>query len=333
MGQISRLVAFSIDNESGTLRTPPIRQSPSNFHRGYFNMRHLQCLLLATLFALIPAVSETADDPPVPEGVVFEKGIEYSNPDDQHLQVNIARPKPGDGPFPAIVCIHGGGFRAGHRDSYNGLCLKLAQEGYVAITVGYRLAPKYPFPAAVHDTKAAVRWLRAHAKEYRVDSQRIGVTGGSAGGHLAQFLAVTAGVRQFEGDGGNADQLSHVACVVNVYGPSDFTKSYGKSVDAAQVLPLYLGGDLETARHRHILSSPLYWVTPDAAPTLCIHGTDDKYVAREQAVWLIDKLRAADVEAELLTLPGAGHGFKGDDAVKADAALVKFFDKHLKPKK
>jgi acetyl esterase/lipase len=106
-----------------------------------------------------------AQDPPVPEGVVFEKGIEYSNPDEQHLQVNLARPKSGDGPFPAIVCIHGGGFRAGHRDGYNGLCLKLAQSGYVAVTVSYRLAPKYQFPAAVHDTKAAVRWLRAHAKE------------------------------------------------------------------------------------------------------------------------------------------------------------------------
>jgi dipeptidyl aminopeptidase/acylaminoacyl peptidase len=104
----------------------------------------------------------------------------------------------------------------------------------------------------------------------------------------------------------------------------------GKGTDAAQVLPLFLGGDLDTARHKHIISSPLYWVTPTAAPTLCIHGTDDKYVAHEQAVWLVEKLKAADVEAELLTLPGAGHGFKGDDAVKADQALLTFFDKHLK---
>src|SRR5204863_3711840 len=132
--------------------------------------------------------------------------------------------------------------------------------------------------------------------------------------------------------GGNADQSSTVACVVNVYGPSDFTKSYGKSVDAAEVLPLFLGGNLETARHKHIISSPLNWVTPAAAPTLCIHGTEDKYVAHEQAVWLIDKLKAADVEAELLTLPGAGHGFKGDDAVKAEQALIEFFDRHLKEK-
>ena len=298
-------------------------------------MRFPSCMPLAALAALLfvnSGRSAFAADPVVPEGVLFEKEIEYSNPDNQHLQVNMARPKTGDGPFPAIVCIHGGGFRAGHRDSYNGQCLKLAQHGYVALTVSYRLAPKYQFPAAVYDTKAAVRWLRAHAKEYKVDPARIGTTGGSAGGHLAQFLGVTADVPMFEGDGGNKEQSSRVACVVNVYGPSDFTKSYGKSVDAAEVLPLFLGGNLETARHNHIIASPLYWVTPNATPTLCIHGTEDKYVAHEQAVWLIDKLKAADVEAELLTLPGAGHGFKGDDAVKADQALFAYFEKRLKSK-
>lgn len=273
-----------------------------------------------------------AADPEVPTDVVFEKGIEYANPDGQHLQLNLARPKAGTGPFPAVVCIHGGGFRAGHRDGYNALCLKLAQRGYVAVTVSYRLAPKYQFPAAIHDTKAAVRWLRANAGKYAVDPSRIGTTGGSAGGHLAQFLGVTAGIPMFEGEGDNLDQSSRVACVVNVYGPSDFTKSYGKSVDAAEVLPLFLGGNLDTARHNHILASPLNWVTPQAAPTLCIHGTEDKYVGHEQAVWLIERLKAADVEAELLTLPGAGHGFKGEDAAKAESALFAFFDKHLKPR-
>ncbi len=268
--------------------------------------------------------------PPVPEGVLWETGIEYSNPDEQHLQVNIARPKSGNGPFPAVLCIHGGGFRAGKRESYDALCLKLAERGYVAATMTYRLAPKYQFPAAVHDTKAAVRWLRANAATYKLNPDKIGVTGGSAGGHLAQFLGVTAGVQQFEGSGGNPEQSSRVTCVVNVYGPSDFTKSYGKSVDAHEVLPLWLGGNVETHRARHIQSSPLYWVTPDAAPTLCIHGTEDKYVAHEQAVWIVDKLKAATVEADLLTLEGAGHGFKGADAEKAEKALFEYFDKKLK---
>lgn len=262
--------------------------------------------------------------------VVFEKGIEYANPDGQHLRLNLAMPKEGAGPFPTIICIHGGGFRAGNREGYDAQCVRLARHGYVAMTVSYRLAPKYPFPAAIHDVKAAVRWARANAAKYRIDPTRIGVTGGSAGGHLAQFLAVTASVKEFEGDGGNPSQSSRVACVVNVYGPSDFTKSYGKSVDAAEVLPLFLGGNLEKARRQHIRASPLYWVTPDAAPTLCIHGTEDKYVAHEQAVWMVDRLKAAGVEAELLTMKGAGHGFKDQDARTAEKALLAFFDKHLK---
>ncbi|MFN0051831.1 MAG: alpha/beta hydrolase fold domain-containing protein [Planctomycetales bacterium] len=290
----------------------------------------VRCACLVLVLSLTRMAGPAAGaDPEVPPEVVYEKEVEFANPDGQHLQLNLARPRQGEGPFPAVLCIHGGGFRAGHRDGYNALCVKLAQRGYVAATASYRLAPKYQFPAAVHDTKAAVRWLRANAKKYRIDPERIGVTGGSAGGHLAQFLGVTAGVRQFEGDGEHLDQPSHVACVVNVYGPSDFTKSYGKSVDAAEVLPLFLGGNLETARHKHILSSPLYWVTPLAAPTLCIHGTEDKYVAHEQAEWLIERLKGADVEARLLTLEGAGHGFKGDDAVKAEQALLAFFDQHL----
>lgn len=288
-------------------------------------------MLTGMLIVLTMTSTTGAQAPaPVPDTVIVEKGIEYANPDDQHLQLNLARPKMGDGPFPAIVCIHGGGFRAGKRESYDGLIVRLAEQGFVAITITYRLAPKYQFPAAVHDTKAAVRWVRANAAKYKIDPSRIGTTGGSAGGHLAQFLGVTAGVKEFEGDGGNPGESSAVACVVNVYGPSDFTKSYGKSVDAAEVLPLFLGGNLEKARKLHLKASPLYWVTPVAAPTLCIHGTLDKYVAHEQAVWLVDKMNAAGAEAELLTLEGAGHGFKGMDAETADKALMAYFNKKLK---
>lgn len=269
----------------------------------------------------------------VPAGVVFEKNIEYSNPDDQHLQLNVARPKEGAGPFPAVICIHGGGFRAGTRESFNGLCLQLAERGYVAVTVSYRLAPKYQFPAAVYDVKAAVRWMRANAEKYQIDPDRIGTTGGSAGGHLAQFLGVTSGVKKFEGDGGNAEYSSSVKCVVNFYGPSDFTKSYDASVDAKDVLPLFLGGNLEQERHRHIESSPLYWVTPEAAPTLFVHGTKDAYVAHEQAEWIVERMKAADVEATLMTIEDGDHGFRTSSPEvkeKIENARFEFFEKHLK---
>ena len=116
--------------------------------------------LLAALFAF-PAAAAAQTPPAVPSDVAFEAGVEYANPDGQQLQLNLARPKAGDGPFPAVVCIHGGGFRAGKREGYDAQCLLLAQNGYVALTVTYRLAPRYPFPAAIHDVKAAVRWTRA----------------------------------------------------------------------------------------------------------------------------------------------------------------------------
>jgi acetyl esterase/lipase len=279
------------------------------------------CLLVFA--AANPPASFAAD-------IVFEQGIEYSNPDDQHLQLNLARPKEASGKLPAVLCIHGGGFRAGKRERWDQLCQQLAERGYVAATVTYRLAPKYQYPAAVHDVKAAVRWLRANADKYKIDPDRIGVVGDSAGGHLAQYLGVTGDVPSLEGDGGNAGQSSRVTCVVNYYGPSDLTKSYGKSVDAAEVLPLWLGGDATKEHRKHIVASPLYWVTPAAAPTLLIHGTEDPYVNYEQAGWIHDKLQAAEVEVELLTLQGAGHGFKGEDAAKAEKAMLDFFDRHLK---
>jgi acetyl esterase/lipase len=281
------------------------------------------------LIRLLPIIALLLLTPSTRGEIAFEPGIEYANPDNQHLQLDLARPGEGAGPFAAVVCIHGGGFRAGNREHWDPMCKDLAAHGYVAVTITYRLAPKYQFPAAVEDCKAAVRWLRINARKYHVDPNRIAVLGDSAGGHLTQFLAVTNNVHDFDGDQ-NPGQSSAVQCAVSYYGPCDFTLSYGKSVDAAVVLPMFLGGDLQAARHRHILASPLYWVTPDAPPILLIHGTEDKYVNYEQATLMRDRLKAADVDVELLTLAGAGHGFKGEDAKRANQAAMEFLDKHFK---
>src|SRR5712671_1232651 len=138
-------------------------------------MKHsLQLLVVAVLMSAAGRAAELAP----PENVLFERNIEYANPDGQHLQLNLARPKSGSAPFPAVLCIHGGGFRAGTREGYDKLCLSLAEHNFVAATITYRLAPKYQFPAAVHDCKAAIRWLRANASKYNLDAKRIGVTGG-----------------------------------------------------------------------------------------------------------------------------------------------------------
>ena len=262
--------------------------------------------------------------------VVPTMDVEYSNVG-QRVAMDIYRPSD-DAVHPAVVLVHGGGFRAGNRQSYTKMATRLAEHGYVAATVSYRFAPQFPFPAAVNDVKAAVRFLRANAKQFHVDADHIGALGGSAGGHLVLFLGLTAGVPEFEGDGPNRQFSSRVQAVADYYGPTDFTQSYAKSVDAAEVLPLFLKGDLVHQRPAHIRASPLNWVTPDAAPILALHGTDDKYVAYEQSVWLLERLLGAGVPAELETLPGAGHGFKGADADRADARATAWLDRWLMSK-
>ena len=255
--------------------------------------------------------------------------VEYSTVG-QRVAMDIYRPAD-ELAHPAVLLVHGGGFRAGNRQSYTKLATRLAQHGYVAATASYRFAPQFPFPAAVHDVKAAVRFLRANAKQYHIDADHIGALGGSAGGHLVLFLGLTAGIPEFEGTGPNQEVSSRVQAVADYYGPTDFTQSYAKSVDAAEVLPLFLGGNLVQKRPAHIRASPLNWVTPNAVPILALHGTQDTYVAYEQSVWLLDRLLAAGVPAELETLSGAGHGFKGSDSERADARAIAWLDRWLQP--
>lgn len=283
-------------------------------------------LLYVTLAQGAPAAPVR---PTLPDNVTADWDVEYSRVGER-LAMDIFRPKNATGAAPTVLAIHGGGFRRGSRNSYHALCIKLAQRGYVAATMSYRFAPRAQFPAPVEDSKAAVRFLRANASKYGIDAGHIGVTGGSAGGHLALMVGLTGPLKIFEGSGPHLDQSSAVQAVVNYYGPTDFTQSYGKSVDAHEVLPLFLGGDLAHARQAHVIASPLYYVTPLAPPTLTIHGTQDKYVAYEQGTWITSKLASAGVDAELETLAEAGHGFKGADAERAESRLFAYFDKHLK---
>jgi acetyl esterase/lipase len=286
-------------------------------------------LLLASLGAAPGLFGQTAPEKPVlPPTVVATYDVVFSKVG-QSTAMDIFRPQTG-GPHPVILAIHGGGFRRGARSSYWNLCAKAAQRGYVCATTSYRLAPMHQFPAAVEDAKAAVRFLRANSKEYGIDPAKIGVTGGSAGGHLALMLGANGATDIFRGTAGNLDQSSDVQAVVNYFGPTDFVHSYLKSVDAGEVLPLFLGGDLKYNKQAHIQASPLYYVTPQFAPTLTLHGTKDTYVAYEHATWITARLQAAEVEAELETIAGAGHGFKGVDAERAETRLFEFFDRQLK---
>ncbi|MEJ7608749.1 MAG: alpha/beta hydrolase [Bryobacteraceae bacterium] len=151
-------------------------------------------------FAFLLA-AQTPPVPVMPAGVAADFDVEYSTVG-ARVAMDIVRPRiePSEA-RPAVILVHGGGFRRGNRQSYLPLAIKLAERGYVAATVSYRLAPRHQFPAPVHDVKAAVRFLRANAARFQIDPDRIGAFGSSAGGHLALFLGLTPDVKELEGAG------------------------------------------------------------------------------------------------------------------------------------
>src|SRR6266481_7858563 len=284
-------------------------------------------LTILLLTALVCAAAELD----IPSDVIVERGIDYTSIPHGKLAMDIVRPRAA-GKYPGIVLIHGGGFSGGQRDSYLPMAVRLAQNGYVAAAVSYRLTPMFQFPLPLHDVKAAVRFLRAQAGKYGVDKEHMAAIGASAGGTWSQFLAITRNMPQFEGTGANREESSSVDCAISYYGRSDMRRAYEGSRNAADALPPLLGGDRMNALDTHYRASPINWVTPDSAPILAIHGTRDQNVPFEQSVWLVERLRSVGVEAELETLAEAGHGFKGADDERAFARTLDFLNRKLKPK-
>jgi len=156
-----------------------------------------------------------------------EKNIVYGKGGDVDLELDLAMPAEGKGPFPAVVCVHGGGWKAGNRQSLGQLTEILAKHNFVAVTVTYRFAPKHKFPAQIEDCKASVRWLRAKAEKYNINPDKIGAVGFSAGGHLVSLMGAADEKAGFEGNGGNPKQSSKVHAVVSFFGPTDFVERPG----------------------------------------------------------------------------------------------------------
>ena len=182
----------------------------------------------------------------------------------------------------------------------------------------------------MEDCKAAVRWLRANAAKYRINPERIGVVGFSAGGHLASMLGVTGKSDGFDGSGGNTGQSSRVQAVVNFFGPTDFsTRDWDKDLEQEVIAP-FLGGSFADRPDTYRKASAVNYVTKDAPPFLFFHGSEDKLVPVDQSKRLGEKLQNAGVPAEVIVLEGEGHGFTDANNQQAMRRMLDFLDARLK---
>jgi pectinesterase len=235
--------------------------------------------------------------------------------------------------LPAIVCIHGGGWAKGSKINHRKVAQALAAQGFVAASISYRLSGEAPFPAQIHDCKAAVRFLRAHSKQLGIDAQNIGAIGHSAGGHLAALLATSAAVPELEGDGGNAEFSSAIQAVVPMGGQTDFLSQRNREVSSSQrgaIWRQFLGGSQEEVIETYRLASPLFHLDKNDPPVWLITGENDSPSTRAES--MRQKMDAFGIPNGLTVIKDAPHPFTVkqvwfDEMI---AAATPFFEQTLK---
>jgi acetyl esterase/lipase len=249
----------------------------------------------------------------MPAGVRMKAGIVYASPGGRDLRLDLFLPD-GNGPFPAVVYIHGGGWSGGSTAQFQKQAVHMAAKGFAGACIQYRLSGEAKFPAALHDSKAAVRWVRANAAQYRIDANRIGAAGGSAGGHLVAMLGTTPGIAELDGTIGNT-KVPTVVQAVAAFNPAlDFVAFGKRGPDSAQnAVSRFLGTTYRENPELWAKAAPLTHVTAKAPPFLFLHGSADSTVPYQQSVDMAEKLKAAGVTAEIFTAPGAAHGFFNRD--------------------
>jgi acetyl esterase/lipase len=234
-------------------------------------------------------------------------GLLWASPGGHDLVADLYLPK-GRGPFPVVVYLHGGGWSSGDRKQLRRQAADLASRGIAGFAVEYRLAPKFKYPAALYDAKAAVRWVRSNAEKYRFDSDRIAVAGSSAGGHLAALLALTSGDPKYEGDVCCTGISSAVSAVVAFNPVLDLTDMAHR----ASLGLKFLGGGPTELPDVYRDASPIFHVHKTATPFLILHGTADETVPYRHAVAMTEKLKAAGDSVQLFTADGGPHTFWTD---------------------
>ena len=294
-------------------------------------------LALGFSAALLPAAEPE-------KTVTVETDIEYATAGDEKLELDIAIPK-GDGPFPCVVMFHGGAWQFGSRNQMSGSrrdsngkrgsswIEQAAEKGYVAASVSYRLAPKHKFPAMIEDARSAVRFLRANARKYKIDSEKFAAMGFSAGGHLALLCGMCDKSAGFD-VGNHLDQSGQVQCVIDFFGPTDL-KLYAVSegLEEGYIVPVF-GKEAKTDATIYKKASPITYVDKKSPPVLILHGTFDLIVPIKHSESLRKKMTDAGATVQLMTVPFGGHGgWSAKEMAKPTTEMFKFLDKHLKGKK
>ena len=254
--------------------------------------------------------------------------VVYVKRGDLELKGDIFVPA-GDGPFPGVLMVHGGAWQRGSKKRFVPAAKELASHGYTVMSIDYRLAPQFKFPAQLDDCRDAVRFMRREAARYKIDPRHVGGCGYSAGGHLVCLLATEDEAAPDPADAGAGAPISSRLQAVAAGGvPSDFRQFDPDST----FLSYWLGGTPRECPEKYRAASPRAFVSPDDPPMFLYHGQKDWLVPVLSAEALVQSLHEAQVAAELFVVPGAGHREAQFDP-RAIAAALGFLDKTLKPAK
>lgn len=246
------------------------------------------------------------------ENVIVKKDIVYSAVNGYKLLLDVFYPKKKKKiPSPAVVLIHGGGWHSGNKSMEHPIAAFLAEKGFTAVTVEYRMAMDFPYPAAVYDLKTAVRWLRKNAKTYNVDVNKIAALGCSAGAELATFLGTTNGLKQFEGNGEYSRFSSSVQAVVNIDGIVDFMHINSTKHCDNPAKPCaadnWFGGSYKTIPEKWKEASPITYAGKSTPPVVFINSAlEDYHAGRDEFIKILSK---NNIYYEVHTIPETPHPF------------------------
>ena len=280
------------------------------------------------------------DDPvgasriPLPANVRLIEDVPYAHGRDprQRLDIYLPRQPSVSGPLPVIAYVHGGAWRMGSRVMARSQVLPLVDSGrFAVVSIGYRLTGQAPWPAQIHDVKAGIRWIRAHADDHGFDPDRICAMGGSAGGHLAAHLGTSGGVAEVAGRvGHHRRQRDDVQCAIDFFGPADFSISESpelRSPGRPSAQEALFGAPAERVPEVARQASPVHYVDSEDPPFLIVHGSADPVVPIEHSVRLERALRAAGVPVIFQVVEGGGHADFG--GAELERRVVLFLERSL----